>query len=451
MQKYCAICGYVDSEHMHGLPSLHHVNLVSKHQTPLKKRRRDVEGLFSDHDRLCCCHFAPGHPARFASFASFEASFLHNSGRRSISPSKRKLPAPRLEDLQPVEGDDLDGLGKAALAAMVRALRLQMEESAQKLATMEAEANLDARESMKNEESWTKLPTFIVEESLVSLNSTLWETSTLDSHTRHQWIVSFFIYYGRVLPQVLISERMRCSQSLVSKMFSKMIPYLEQYWYRHVSFNDADQIANVKIWEDKFLDVCPTLNGKLVFVIDGSGTRIYNPSHNDLANANFCNWKEAEQIRWFVVCDVQGRIQYVSPVYPGKESDKKSLDRDLDLRTRLDIAYGDCSKVLFLGDKGYPHCERIFNSKFGITKSGQDSTPQRDFVYFSAEFSQPRSVVERVIGKLKILSDFVAGAPVTLQVGPQIEQAIKMYAGIVNRILQESPEMFVNLPSPQTS
>jgi hypothetical protein len=135
----------------------------------------------------------------------------------------------------------------------------------------------------------------------------------------------------------------------------------------------------------------------------------------------------------------------LSETYPGKLGDRFALDTDRLVRVALEREFDRASSVLILGDKGYANCMQLFDSRFGITKSGiRAAGPLADHFRCGPEFSQPRAVVERVIGKLKSLSDFIAG-PITINSAHQLREVILIYSGIINRLLEKRPEMFSKL------
>lgn len=61
-------------------------------------------------------------------------------------------------------------------------------------------------------------------------------------------------------------------------------------------------------------------------ILDGSGTLTFLPVDSLSHAALFCYFKGKSQLRWYVVCDVFGRILFVSTVYPGKNDDNTILE-----------------------------------------------------------------------------------------------------------------------------
>ena len=66
-------------------------------------------------------------------------------------------------------------------------------------------------------------------------------------------------------------------------------------------------------------------------------------------------------------------------------------------------------------------------------------------VTFCESFSPKRSVVERVIGRMQALSDFIVG-PVYISQAALLSKFLLFYAGIVNMLLRNNPYLFVSKP-----
>lgn len=84
-----------------------------------------------------------------------------------------------------------------------------------------------------------------------------------------------------------------------------------------------DASAHLRNMADKYKN----FKNFLLYIIDGSGTLIFVPGEHELKKKTFCSWKNAQQLRWYVVTDVLGRILFVSPVYEGSIDDTTVLKK----------------------------------------------------------------------------------------------------------------------------
>ena len=60
------------------------------------------------------------------------------------------------------------------------------------------------------------------------------------------------------------------------------------------------------------------LDGFAFLVVHGSGTEINRPQDALLKRFIYTVWTKKHRVNWFVATTINGRIAYVSPVYPGK-------------------------------------------------------------------------------------------------------------------------------------
>jgi hypothetical protein len=291
--RRCAICGFVSSNHMHRLSSPEILALVAQNQLRLNERRSEIDETFTITDRICCAHFVEDHPHRIRSYEMFARSFLKESGRKSVSPSKRKPPASRAE--QQDEDVDVDrelDLSHEELRVRLCQARAEIDELKGEVGQMKDEMSRYDWASAEMSELMTKLPLEILLESEESVTILFVRNDWEDVR---KWTTWLFIYLGRLLPQRMICQQLGCSQSHVSSRFTAMVNALSVHWGNAVDFNNLDLRAQAKPWEDKYLEVCPSLTGKHVFVVDGSGTVLLDPQETNASNLFFCHWKQEEQ------------------------------------------------------------------------------------------------------------------------------------------------------------
>jgi hypothetical protein len=369
---------------------------------------------------------------------------------------------------------------------------------------------------------WTGLPRYVLKECA----DYVVEMFPGGLQEAYRWTVLFFSRSYHGLSQTIVSVQLGSSETQMRRRFKQMLETWAGKFGGRVCFNKSVANATNAEAADRFMKktgACDQFNGKVVYCVDGSGTVIFRPVDPEIAKRSWCHWKHEYMIRWWVLVDLTGRIQYVSNTFNGRVSDEEALATNEQFHSEFKEAHtGEGSGVIILGDRGYRRQPRIGLSRFGVTKSGEkeqvqvlstssgprhltpdarectSSTATRsatasadidifappaecDFddrdgdgadaddddqattepttaggqpkkkvrsdlahIVFSQHFCAPRSVVERVIGRLKSLCKVISG-PVQVGCFDQINLYLQLYCGIINTMLDRQPDLFTRL------
>jgi len=242
----------------------------------------------------------------------------------------------------------------------------------------------------------------------------------------------------------------------------------------------------------------------LILICDGSGTVTKKPMHFRDNKMFFCSWKKSCQIRWYIVCTALGRILYLSQVYPGYMDDTKAIEHEFEDGSSFNKCIEEVYTVLkdrskegekpvlyLLGDKGYvfylpPWVEhtkeevqanpQIFenhppssfpchvlvtdSAKYEVLEGEEKSdevTPvnqqtlptivaefekRRPFVQLRSDIAPSRSVVERVIGRMKTIFKMNAGAIYRTQMN-FLSCFLIISVGIINEMIAQNEVLFL--------
>jgi hypothetical protein len=239
-----------------------------------------------------------------------------------------------------------------------------------------------------------------------------------------------------------------------------------------------------------------------ILIADGSGTITKKPLHFRDNKMFYCSWKKSTQIRWFIVTTALGRILYLSQPYPGFLDDTKAIERRFvdgsSFNKMMEEEYGESirarSEVLkkpvlsFLGDKGYVYYLPPwipFESKQGLrdnpllfsqtkaedypclvlvtdsakyevfeaeTVGGESAASmtslvdqfckRRPFVKLRSDIAPVRSIIERVIGRMKSIFKVIAGPVCRTQI-LMLSAFMIISVGLINLLISENPELFL--------
>jgi len=341
-------------------------------------------------------------------------------------------------------------------------------------------------ESDNGFETWVRLPKWVVDDLVHRIDrqkarrrSEFSKTGRLHLMSSRQCVTATLLFAANNWPwsRVAAAVGVGCQKTIENSVDLTLNVLIESFANdkNHVHF-----LTPKELYEDSWpLYGTGEMKGMALLCFDGTGTEIFSPLDTMDAKVAYCHWKSQHQLRWFLVVSHVGRILYFSGMYDGKMDDTAfdlcptfwpAINHAYDVNhplyfftkadgTRIDVEVG-CG-----GDAGYPyvkggsHKKAVEGKNFGemqwfITQTGeQEVRKQGDNmteyeknhpnVIFTPNYARARSVVDRVIGKLKRLSR-LCGGPVYMTQEKKVEKVIELYCCVVNMMVDRNPFLFVN-------
>lgn len=295
-----------------------------------------------------------------------------------------------------------------------------------------------------------------------------------DSYHSRDYLTYFLLLHGpRAFSSSMLAKMLGIERTTLRRRLLEVAAVLRAHfeprvtWPRHAQAVqdgvDAGMCGKKVSWND------------VAFVIiDGSGSDLYGPDDSLSRQSNYCTWKKSFMRRWFIVVTALGRICYVSPLYEGKVTDTAGMTRYhsgfYESFRNWVQSCGD-RRVTLGGDSGYMYIKasdsgdvlprdvtliitKSAEMKFEVTMEGDgiivdsavhgasDFTRLYPHVVFDKDFQRYRSVVERVIGRLKHLSSTIAGPTQSESQKTWLQHILIIYCGILNRMLEKNKHLF---------
>lgn len=293
------------------------------------------------------------------------------------------------------------------------------------------------------------------------------------------YLLWFFLVHGpRSFSMNDVGMLVKRDPATVRRHVDDVIKVLDELLSPEIGFLPYDELLE----DGKASGFCRVSGwDRLALVIgDGSGSQLFEPSQAQERQSNYCHWKKKYMKRWFIFVTAMGRIVYVSPCYPGKVDDIAGMRSDhCDFYSKFNAFYlpfvrnqrfNDSADLCVGGDKGYtylpvntgddsfPAGTQILITQTGKIDVSETEDPdgkqsaaqslaefqkKHPEVTFSAEFQKYRAVVERVIGRMKQLSNTVRGPRQVPLMDSKLDALLRIYCGIINRQLKRNKYWFV--------
>jgi len=142
------------------------------------------------------------------------------------------------------------------------------------------------RPGFHDDRLWTGLPQSVLNLSAKAVGG-LFEGDVAESY---RWVIAFYARSHIGLPYAVIAAQLQVSETSVRRKIEQLLDTLCHELSKTVAFNSDERNASNSNVIDRFIaSGWSQFMGKVIYVIDGSGTQIFDPEFQ--AKDTYCLWK----------------------------------------------------------------------------------------------------------------------------------------------------------------